>query len=215
MTMGMSKTTHQHGLVFLSYYLLFGLLHELSHVVIAAILQQHASSSSSSSSSTLLWYQAASVSDIITFLARASFGRYCLIDIVEDFDVASTAPLHISIFIRHFGWIFSLCLAAWVHYHYKHQRGKNNNDTSSILQRPMFVLAAYATALDGISTDLLGLIPAMITQSTLAAASTTIPFFCGNFGIILINSAWINTDGGKKALDILEKMVEVTMMRGE
>lgn len=212
MTMTGLKTTHQHGLVFLGYYLLFGLLHELSHVVIAAILQQHASSSSSS---TLLWYQAASVSDIITFLARASFGRYCLIDIVEDFDVASPAPLHVSIFIRHFGWIFSLCLAAWVHYHYKHQRGKNNNDTSSILQRPMFVLAAYATALDGISTDLLGLIPAMISQSTSADASTTIPFFCGNFGIILINSAWINTDGGKKALDILEKMVEVTMMRGE
>ena len=79
----------------------------------------------------------------------------------------------------------------------------------------MFVLAAYATALDGISTDLLGLIPAMISQSTSADASTTIPFFCGNFGIIIINSAWINTDGGKKALDILEKMVEVTMMRGE
>jgi len=45
--------------------------------------------------------------------------------------------------------------------------------------------------------------------------STTIPFFCGNFGIILINSSWINVDGGKRALDMLEKMIEVTMMRGE
>jgi hypothetical protein len=32
----------------------------------------------------LLWYQAAS-SDMFTFLARATFGRYCLIDIVGDF----------------------------------------------------------------------------------------------------------------------------------
>jgi hypothetical protein len=47
------------------------------------------------------------------------------------------------------------------------------------------------------------------------APSTTILFFCGNFGIILINSSWINVDGGKRALDMLEKMIEVTMMRGE
>ena len=184
----------KHGLVHLSYYLLFGLLHELSHVVIAAILQ-HASSSTS------LWYQAASVRDIINFLVRASFGRYCLIDI-GNFD--SSSALRISI-ICHFGWIFSLCLAVWVHY--KHRR----DGTDPIFKQPMFVVAAYATALEGISTDLLGMIPA-ISQST---SATTISFFCGNFGIILINSAWINTDGGKKALDMLEKMVEVTMMRGE
>ena len=40
-------------------------------------------------------------------------------------------------------------------------------------------------------------------------------FFCGNFGILLLNPSWINIDGGKRALDMLEKMVEVTMMRGE
>ena len=184
----------KHGLVHLSYYLLFGLLHELSHVIIAAILQ-HASLSTS------LWYQAASVRDIINFLVRASFGQYCLIDI-GNFD--SSSALRISI-ICHFGWIFSLCLAVWVHY--KHRR----DGTDPIFKQPMFVVAAYATALEGISTDLLGMIPA-ISQST---SATTISFFCGNFGIILINSAWINTDGGKKALDMLEKMVEVTMMRGE
>ena len=40
-------------------------------------------------------------------------------------------------------------------------------------------------------------------------------FFCGNFGILLINPSWVNIDGGKTALDMLEKMVEVTMMRGK
>ena len=42
----------------------------------------------------------------------------------------------------------------------------------------------------------------------------TLHLFCGNFGVILINTSWINIDGGKAALDMLEKMVEVTMMRG-
>ena len=28
-------------------------------------------------------------------------------------------------------------------------------------------------------------------------------------------SSWVNIDGGKAALDMLEKMVEVTMMRGK
>ena len=46
-------------------------------------------------------------------------------------------------------------------------------------------------------------------------ASSSLLFFCGNFGILLINSSWVNIDGGKAALDMLEKMVEVTMMRGK
>jgi hypothetical protein len=36
-------------------------------------------------------------------------------------------------------------------------------------------------------------------------------FFCGNFGMVLINSAWTE---GSHAKDILQKMIEVTMMRG-
>lgn len=43
----------------------------------------------------------------------------------------------------------------------------------------------------------------------------SVVMFCGNFGVLLINSSWVNVDGGKRALDILEKMIEVTMMRGK
>ena len=41
-------------------------------------------------------------------------------------------------------------------------------------------------------------------------------FFCGNFGVILLSPAWTTTPGdrGKTALTLLEKMIEVTMMRG-
>ena len=61
------------------------------------------------------------------------------------------------------------------------------------------------------------LYPQTFPKSTTASSSSsnTLFFFCGNFGVLLINSSWINIDGGKKALDMLEKMVEVTMMRGK
>jgi hypothetical protein len=64
-------------------------------------------------------------------------------------------------------------------------------------------LAASLTALEAISTDLLGLYPVGNAQI----------LFCGNFGIVLLHKAWCS-DGGNSALDILEKMVQVTMMRG-
>ena len=61
-------------------------------------------------------------------------------------------------------------------------------------------------------TDLLGFVPASWYDGH---AEGQMILYCGNFGVILLNSAWINVDGGKTALDVLEKMVEVTMMRGE
>lgn len=53
-----------------------------------------------------------------------------------------------------------------------------------------------------------------MNNDSASSSSPSLLFFCGNFGILLINASWINIDGGKKALDMLEKMVEVTMMRG-
>ena len=58
--------------------------------------------------------------------------------------------------------------------------------------------------------------PKLIQNNDTSSSSTMLHyFFCGNFGIILLNSNWLNKDGGKKALDMLEKMIEVTMMRGK
>ena len=57
--------------------------------------------------------------------------------------------------------------------------------------------------------------PSNLFNDKTSSSTTVLHFFCGNFGILLINSSWINIDGGKKALDMLEKMVEVTMMRGK
>ena len=59
------------------------------------------------------------------------------------------------------------------------------------------------TALEAVFSDLLGLLKSDPTS-----------FHCGNFGIILINAAFGTGAAAKKAKDVLEKMVEVTMMRG-
>ena len=89
-------------------------------------------------------------------------------------------------------------------------------------------IAALVTAFEAIQTDLLLLQPIrhthpMFTSSeaadesrTTTTARTAVLLFCGNFGIILVNLAWATAGGGgtKDALNILEKMIEVTMMRG-
>mmetsp|Transcript_4309 Transcript_4309/g.7220 ORF Transcript_4309/g.7220 Transcript_4309/m.7220 type:complete len:1456 (-) Transcript_4309:148-4515(-) len=70
----------------------------------------------------------------------------------------------------------------------------------------------------------MGFVPKMVNNflhlgssaaaSPSSASSIHLLLHCGNFGIILLNSQWINVDGGQRALSVLEKMVEVTMMRG-
>jgi hypothetical protein len=79
------------------------------------------------------------------------------------------------------------------------------------------VFAAYVVALEAISTDLLGLVPhycQQLSATTSSTTTTTIRFFCGNFGLILLNNDWICHDGGVRALDMLQEMINVTMMRG-
>jgi len=108
--------------------------------------------------------------------------------------------------------------------HHRTQVGK-----MSFTKEPVIVAAAYITAIEATATDLLGWVPLAYRcvgqYLPPASQASSIPldnidgkytciFFCGNFGILLINSSWINIDGGKKALDMLEKMVNITMMRG-
>ncbi|GKZ00910.1 hypothetical protein MPSEU_001042500 [Mayamaea pseudoterrestris] len=98
--------------------------------------------------------------------------------------------------VRHAGWMMSVLLALFL---------MNHCRTSAL--SGMMRIASALTALEAISTDLLGFptIPfAPIGTNTL---------LCGNFGIIVLHQAWL-AHNGKAALDVLEKMIEVTMMRG-
>lgn len=129
------------------------------------------------------------------------------IDSDYDDDDVMKLPTRISI-ITHTGWIVSVLLAILCHYalHYKRSiLGIKIN-----LMSPMVVLVAYVTALEGITTDLFGFVPQYFSwqqQQQQTNGYHYLTFFCGNFGILLLNSSWLSIDGGRTALDVLEKMV--------
>ena len=78
------------------------------------------------------------------------------------------------------------------------------------------------TAIESISTDLFGLenyilplFPTLRGGTNNSINTNTLTFYCGNFGLILLNPAYSATAKGcETALDILEKMISVTMVRG-
>jgi hypothetical protein len=80
-----------------------------------------------------------------------------------------------------------------------------------VLYSSPIVYAAIVTAVEAIVTDLLHFTP---QHHFTASNMDVLIVFCGNFGIVLLNPLWLNVDGGRTALEVLEKMVEVTMMRG-
>ena len=135
---------------FLVPYLLFGVLHELSHLAVAyAILPS--------------FHPFASPRDVANFVSRALLGRYCVVEL--DTDASGSGAVHGPL-IRHIGWVFSLALAVGLHCYYRHQStssigsGSAHGENSSDL-KPFVVLAAYVTALEAITTDLLGFVPFM------------------------------------------------------
>ena len=137
------RSKSQRYLPFISSYLLFGLLHELSHISIASALL----------GSSLLNHPFHTFDGLLQFLTRALLGRYCLIEVVDNGDMPSTSSWAF-IAIRHFGWIFSFMLAIGLHHYYHHRCCK----TSSLVS-PIVILAAYATTLEAVTTDLFNFVP--------------------------------------------------------
>lgn len=72
------------------------------------------------------------------------------------------------------------------------------------------VISAWIVALEGISTDLLQLRTLPGISNVPYEASRAL-YFCGNFGIILLHHSWLSSHGGP-ALDVLQRMIQVTMM---
>ena len=188
------------------WYLVFGVLHELSHVAIATILL------------------GSSLNPFTTFESLYQFVLGRCWEMTIDTDMPSTFAINT---IRHFGWIFSVVIAM-VTYHVHRSRNnkfnsKNNrNKNCSPLNNPL-VYAAALTAIESISTDLFGLenfllplFPTLGGGTNNSSINTkTVTFYCGNFGLILLNPAYNATAKGcETALDILEKMISVTMVRG-
>lgn len=133
---------------------------------------------------------------VVPVLARALFGRYSIVSLPIENNLSRTIILHS-------GWILTLILGACLHWYYR---------SVGSCYVSIAAVAAYITTFEGIVTDVLGFIPDALYGES--ANESQLILYCGNFGVILLNSVWISADGGKKALDILEKMIEVTMMRG-
>jgi len=113
--------------------------------------------------------------------------------------------------IRHTGWIASFLVAVAVYHLTNRRQEKQNGDKAASWCQ----LASYLVAIDAMLTDLVGFNPVfMSTASTQSFQSSSLhhTFFCGNFGLILLHSSWFDDD--KSVIGILEKMIQVTMMRG-
>jgi len=160
----------------LTWYLLFGALHEVSHVLAAAAIGIG---------------NEVSVKDILL----AVLGRGVII-----LGLSNADPVLVMI-IRHSGWISSILLGLVVHLIHSRTHSAANKWINSARS------AAWITAAEAISTDLLG----FGLYGTLSSST----FLCGNFGIILINPLWTeSSQSSKQVLDLLAKMINVTMMRG-
>ena len=143
------STSHSHHASFITSYLLFGLLHELSHIAIAAIILPS-------------FRQILSLDDIVhdigQFVTRALLGRYCLIEVDDSSELAAGS----TAIIRHFGWMFSLLLAVGLHYYFwRPSKVYEKSSVSSWVatQPSIYVVAAYVTAFEAVTTDLLNLVP--------------------------------------------------------
>lgn len=181
------------SLVSLSFYAAFGFLHEGCHIVASRLGSSHG-----------IRRDGVSLSDLL----RALLGRYSLIHMDDDECHEGECRLAM-LFVVHSAWIFSVLLALACHA--MHRRVRGRECVASWLRSPFLPYAAYVTALEAIATDLLGLVP---HNGFVANGAKIIVCYCGNFGIILLNPSWLSIDGGRMALNVLEKMVEVTMMRG-
>ena len=190
----------------LAGYFTFGVLHELIHlacVYFSGLLND-------ANSVPVSWY---------TILFNILFLRRVSIDVVptsneDTMDTLSSLVESKAALVRHVGWISSLLLAIASHFLYHHRSNCEASTTSSCQLRSWFIFAGYITAHDAICTDLLELNPFLSYYGVHENVHNDdgdaihLNFYCGNFGIILLHGAWLDKDGGKAALDILEKMVE-------
>ena len=150
---------------------------------------------------------------------RAVMGRYAVLHLDD------TQCHHNVDIVLHAGWIGSvLLLLLSIIIQKRNEHGK----MMSLLMACPMVYAALITAMEALVTDLFRWTPHHHHYNNNydnsndyyyggygERSSSFFVAYCGNFGILLLNPTWLNIDGGRTALGVLEKMVEVTMMRGE
>ena len=197
-------------LTLLITYLIFGTLHELAHLGVALWLLPPSSSIIQEEEEAFF-----TLDNIPKLMLRILFGRCVTVPLSSlssssaDYDTMTTA----ATLIRHSGWVFSVAIAILCHLLHK-------QCCCRLLISPNVVLVAYITALEAMTTDLFGFVPhhhhslwynnnTANEEYQSSSQYYYLTFFCGNFGILLLNPSWLSIDGGRTALDVLEKMVSL------
>lgn len=206
MTTSRSHSKHDGGASSAIFaYLLFGAIHEGCHIL-AALCLASPSWNLSETFGCFSWW------------LNIVLHRQTVIEFKEDVageDVESQRNI-----IRHFGWLASLSLALIVSWMARASSTvkKNHPTLHEVLSN--LQLPAWLTAIEAVATDLLRisswarLLPT-VAESASSSSSSHAVFFCGNFGVILLHHMWLqDKEGRDAALNCLEQMVQITMMRG-
>ncbi|KAJ1454221.1 hypothetical protein M885DRAFT_522003 [Pelagophyceae sp. CCMP2097] len=102
--------------------------------------------------------------------------------------------------VAHAGWLASVVVCAAIYAMRQRVAGGRLDGCA---------YAACLTAVEAVASDLMGISRA---EERLSDAAF---FGCGNFGMILLDACWQSTASARtSALDVLEKMVAITMVRG-
>mmetsp|Transcript_18687 Transcript_18687/g.32920 ORF Transcript_18687/g.32920 Transcript_18687/m.32920 type:complete len:1597 (-) Transcript_18687:84-4874(-) len=167
-----------------AWYLALGALHELSHWFIAR------------------WWFHLSTPPFSELWFEVLLGRSCAIEVPPGVGMESVD------IVRHAGWISSLLV--WL-VAMTTTKTKTNSSTRNAL-----LWASTVTLVDALWTDLLQWTPFLPLYASRTEEIGTTAFFlyCGNFGILLLQSATAGVFPTSEALDVLQDMVTVTMMRG-
>jgi hypothetical protein len=190
----------KHTAKLLSAYLVLGGVHEAAHWICALILGVLDTPSISITTTGMQ-----NPGTVLFLFFQAILGRQASI---QEFASCSIDQETAAV-IRHSGWIVSSCLASILHFF-----AFSSSLDAHKLHKPstwsqILVLAAYATALEALVTDLFQFSPTPASKGI---------FYCGNFGLILLNPMWFQTPDERgnchSALKILQDMIRVTMMRG-
>lgn len=210
-----SETSQDGGLkahgrkVIVLWYLLFGMIHEVAHVAAA-------------------WWLGY---NIPLEISQQPVGNGISAWLRLAYEVALGRQLSLPNFpedlerpVRHAGWICSCLLllslvvlrcTTWRRIGF--EKNDINIRSSNTLQccfsaeimSSDMLMAALITAFEAITSDLIGFSPSRNPSSMRHV------FYCGNFGIILLSHLWLkNKENEAAALDTMQQMIEVTMMRG-
>ena len=167
---------------FLLAYAAFGLLHELAHVLAAAWLLPPPPPLPPGRSPP----------SPLAAAARALLGRCAIVTLAAGEE--EEARGREARLVLHAGWVGSLLAAAACHWLHARARKEDAEGRAAgrclrrLFLAPTLPVTAYVTALEAIVTDLLGLIP----NHPHLHDPARLVCFCGNFGVLLLNPAWVS-----------------------